>query len=163
MTRSPLLLFSFLLISSLLFTSGCKNKCDGPNLNVNSEQLAIDIAIIDDYLTENNIEATEHPSGLRYTITRQGDGNSHNACDRIAIAYTGKTLDGTIFDESKDPVSFGLTSLITGWQIGLPLLKEGGRITLYIPSVYAYGASGAGSDIGPNESLIFEIYLLRVL
>ena len=59
------------------------------------------------------------------------------------------------------PINFPLENLITGWQIGIPLIKVGGRITLYIPSVYAYGKNGIGSDILPNASLEFEILLFQ--
>jgi len=124
---------------------GCSmDECNlEPNLAVNQEQLAKDIEAIDAYLASNDIEAQIHPSGLRYVIKSSGEGDRPNYCSNVSVSYEGKT------------------NLITGWQIGIPLVKEGGRITLYIPSVYAYGANSIGSDIPPNASLEFEIVLFQ--
>ena len=153
------LIFTFVVVLWL----GCsKDECSlEPNLAVNQDQLAQDIETIDAYLAANEIEAQTHPSGLRYVIKRSGDGDRPNYCSNVSVSYEGKTLNGNIFDSRSTPINFPLQNLITGWQIGIPLIKEGGRITLYIPSVYAYGANGIGSDILPNASLEFEIVLFQ--
>jgi FKBP-type peptidyl-prolyl cis-trans isomerase len=149
-------------IVTILWLGCSKDECNlEPNLAVNQEQLAKDIEAIDAYLASNDIQAQIHPSGLRYVIKRSGEGDRPNYCSNVSVSYEGKTLNGNIFDSRSTPISFPLENLITGWQIGIPLIKEGGRITLYIPSVYAYEANGIGSDIPPNASLEFEILLFQ--
>jgi FKBP-type peptidyl-prolyl cis-trans isomerase FkpA len=154
--------FFIATLASLLIVSCSKDDCDlEPNLSVDQTQLAKDIATLDAYLEANEIVAEEHPSGIRYVLTRAGEGDRPNYCSSVSVTYEGRTLNGTVFDSRATPINFPLQNLITGWQIGIPLIKEGGRITLYIPSVYAYGSSGIGSDIPPNASLIFEILLFQ--
>lgn len=134
-----------------------------PNLNVNQTQLEADIAAIDDYLAENEIDAQTHPSGLRYVITAQGEGNTPTLCDNVIVTYEGSLLsNGEVFDGTDDPVNFPLNALITGWKIGIPLVQSGGSITLYIPSGFGYGSQGSGEAIPPNSNLIFEIALTSV-
>lgn len=151
--------FSFLLTSCLP-----KIECDiKPNLNVSESQLEKDIDAIETYLTDNNIEAEVHKSGIRYVINSQGDGKKPTVCNQVTVSYQGRLLaDGSIFDNSEGAIAFGLDRLIPGWQVGLPLIKEGGNITLYIPSVYGYGSRGSGNSIPPNSNLIFDINLVRV-
>ncbi len=161
--KSPLF---FLTICGALLLTGCLPDIDcdiKPNTNVSETQLEKDIAGIETYLTENDIEAEVHKSGIRYVINTQGDGKKPTLCNQVTVSYQGRLLaDDSIFDNSDQTVAFGLDRLIPGWQIGLPLLKEGGNITLYIPSVYGYGSRGAGDNIPPNANLIFEVNLVRV-
>lgn len=158
----------FVIAIFLLFTStscdqnnGCGQK---PNTAVNQDQLQLDIEAIENYLTENNIEAQVHESGLRYVINEPGDGKTATLCDQITISYEGRLLsDGSVFDDSDGKnVAFPLDRLITGWQVGIPLIEEGGSITLYVPSSYGYGSRGAGDDIPPHANLIFEVSLVKV-
>jgi len=148
----------FLLLISSFF--GCKDDgcSNSVNLNVDKAQLALDIAAIDAYLDQNDIDAVEHPSGLRYLITNIGDGSDVSLCDNVVVDYKGSFLDGTEFQRSPRPLGLTMRNLITGWQIGIPLIKERGEIILYIPSVYAYGEQGS-ADIPKNSNLIFEIDL----
>jgi FKBP-type peptidyl-prolyl cis-trans isomerase len=104
-------------------------------------------------------------SGLQYKITKEGDGKSPKATDTVLVHYKGTLLDGKEFDSSykrNEPIEFPLNGVIPGWTEGLQLLKEGGKATLYIPSKLAYGSRGAGGVIGPDETLIFEVELLKV-
>ncbi|MEP2771218.1 MAG: FKBP-type peptidyl-prolyl cis-trans isomerase [Fulvivirga sp.] len=134
-----------------------------PNLSVNQTQLDKDIEAIDNYLSDNNITAEVHDSGLRYVIDSFGNGVQPNLCNAVSVNYKGSLIsDGSVFDESNNPVTFPLSNLITGWQIGIPLVNAGGSITLFIPSVYGYGQAGAGNNVPPNANLIFEIDLLQV-
>jgi FKBP-type peptidyl-prolyl cis-trans isomerase len=105
-------------------------------------------------------------SGLEYKIVKEGAGKSPKATDTVLVHYRGTLLDGTEFDSSykrNQPISFPLNGVIPGWTEGLQLLKEGGKAFLYIPAKLAYGERGTpGGPIGPNETLIFEVELLKV-
>jgi FKBP-type peptidyl-prolyl cis-trans isomerase len=156
-----LALFLLFATASCSDNGGCNQK---PNTAVNQDQLQLDIEKIENYLTENNIEAEVHESGLRYVINEPGDGKTATLCDQITISYQGRLMsDGSVFDDSDGKnVAFPLSRLIIGWQVGIPLIEEGGSITLYVPSSYGYGSRGAGDDIPPNANLIFEVSLARV-
>ncbi len=80
---------------------------------------------------------------------------------KVFVTYTGKLLSGTQFDQSSNVISFFLNQVIEGWQIGVPLIKKGGKILLLIPSAYAYGCNGSRS-IPPNSVLFFDIDLIDV-
>ena len=120
------------------------------------------------FLTENakreGIKVTE--SGLQYEVLESGKGDSPKASDNAEVHYTGKLIDGTVFDSSVErgvPASFGVTQVIPGWVEALQLMHEGDKWRLYIPSDLAYGPNGAGGVIGPNMTLIFDVELLRVI
>lgn len=120
------------------------------------------------FLTENakreGIKVTE--SGLQYEVLESGKGDSPKASDNVEVHYTGKLIDGTVFDSSVErgvPASFGVTQVIPGWVEALQLMHEGDKWRLYIPSDLAYGPNGAGGEIGPNMTLIFDVELLRVI
>lgn len=145
-------LFIGLFLSVLVLFSSC---------NDDETQLERDIEAIDSYLAENNIEAEVHSSGLRYKIISEGAGESPTLSSTVEVSYEGKLMSNESVFDATDPgetVSFPLANLIKGWQIGLPLIKEGGKIILYIPSTYGYGAFGTRS-IPANANLIFTIEL----
>ncbi len=119
------------------------------------------------YLEENGkrVEVKTLPSGLQYEVITEGDGPMPKSTDRVEVHYTGKLIDGTVFDSSVDrgaPATFGVTQVIPGWVEALQLMKAGSKWRLFIPSQLAYGPQGAG-PIGPNSTLIFDVELLRVL
>ena len=133
------------------------------NLNVDQEQLTKDIELIDAFLDDNGITAQIDPSGLRYVVNDPGQGATAGLCDQVSVTYVGTLLsDGSQFDAASSPVNFVLGALITGWQIGIPIIQPGGSVTLYIPSVYGYGEAGLGSSIPGNANLVFEINLVAV-
>ena len=104
-------------------------------------------------------------SGLQYKINKEGTGKNPKATDTVVVHYKGTTIDGKEFDSSYkrgEPAEFPLNAVIKGWTEGLMYLSEGGKATLYIPSDLAYGKRGAGRDIGPDETLIFEVELLKI-
>lgn len=108
----------------------------------------------------------ETKSGLQYKILTEGTGKSPKATDSVLVHYRGTLLNGTEFDSSykrNEPISFPLSGVIPGWTEGLQYVKEGGKIQLFIPSNLAYGKRGAGGLIGPDETLVFEVELLKVL
>jgi len=105
------------------------------------------------------------PSGLQYEVIAEGAGNSPKASDTVKVHYTGKLIDGTVFDSSVDrgePATFGVTQVIPGWVEALQLMKPGAKWRLFIPSQLAYGPQGAGGVIGPNQTLIFDVELLEI-
>ncbi|MDE6359487.1 MAG: FKBP-type peptidyl-prolyl cis-trans isomerase, partial [Duncaniella sp.] len=121
-----------------------------------------------EYLEENGKRAEVHttPSGLQYEVLEEGDGPMPKSTDRVEVHYTGKLIDGTVFDSSVDrgvPATFGVTQVIPGWVEALQLMKAGSKWRLFIPSQLAYGPQGAGGVIGPNATLIFDVELIKVL
>lgn len=138
-------------------------SCDDEVEPTPQERFDQELASIDQYLADNGIVAEiQASSGIRYVIHEQGNGlfpNSFN--DSININYEGRLLNNEVFDSGQD-VEFLLGGLIIGWQEGLPLIQEGGSITLYIPSAYGYGTVGQGS-IPPNSILIFDIDLIEIV
>ncbi len=110
-------------------------------------------------------------SGLQYTVLRAGKGATAKATDNVAVHYRGTLIDGTVFDESfkgKSPgegdqtVRFAANRVIKGWTEALQLMNAGSVHRLVIPSDIAYGARGAGQEIGPNAVLIFEVHLVTI-
>jgi FKBP-type peptidyl-prolyl cis-trans isomerase FklB len=104
-------------------------------------------------------------SGLQYEIITPGTGATPKATDQVTTNYRGTLIDGTQFDSSYDrnePTTFPVNGVIKGWTEALQLMKEGAKWELYIPYNLAYGTRGAGKDIPPYATLIFEIELLKV-
>ncbi|MBI3137654.1 MAG: FKBP-type peptidyl-prolyl cis-trans isomerase [Sphingobacteriales bacterium] len=143
----------FVLISGMacLKDNSCKAK------TVESEK-----ATMLSYAASNGITATEHSSGIMYQVVTAGSGPAPTLSSTVSVRYTGKLLDGTVFDsQTGNPISFPLNQVIPGWQIGLPLIQEGGLIKLIIPSSLCYGCTGVGAIPG-NSVLYFEIQLVDV-
>lgn len=122
----------------------------------------------EEYLAKNSkrpeVKITE--SGLQYEVLTEGSGPKPEASDQVEVHYTGKLIDGTVFDSSVErgqPATFGVTQVIPGWVEALQLMNAGSKWRLFIPSDLAYGPNGAGGVIGPNQTLIFDVELLRVL
>ncbi len=105
------------------------------------------------------------PSGLQYKVITEGKGPKPKISDTVVANYQGLLLDGTVFDSSYKrgrPATFPLSGVIQGWQQALPLMRVGSKWRIYIPANLAYGAGGADGVIGPNETLIFDIELLKI-
>lgn len=106
------------------------------------------------------------PTGLQYEVLEEGNGPKPEAGDQVVVHYTGRLIDGTVFDSSEErgePATFGVTQVIPGWVEALQMMNAGSRWRLYIPSNLAYGPNGAGGVIGPNQTLIFDVNLLKVV
>ena len=104
-------------------------------------------------------------SGLQYEVIKAGDGEKPKATDKVTVHYHGTLLDGKVFDSSVDrgqPATFGLNQVIPGWTEGVQLIPQGGKYRFFIPYDLAYGARGAGADIKPYSTLIFEVELLKI-
>ena len=83
-------------------------------------------------------------------------------CNRVTVRYSGRLTSGAVFDSNLTGISFTLGQLIVGWQKGIPLIRPGGKITLYVPPSLGYGAAGAPPTIPANAYLIFDIDLVAV-
>ena len=106
------------------------------------------------------------PSGLQYKIIKSAKGDKPTATDSVVAHYRGTLINGKEFDSSitrGEPATFPVAGVIPGWQEVLPLMPVGSKWQVFIPSELAYGARGPGGLIGPNETLIFEIELLKIV
>jgi len=120
------------------------------------------------YLSENGKRPgiVTTPSGLQYEVLTEGSGPKPAPTDQVKVHYTGRLIDGTVFDSSVErgtPATFGVTQVIPGWVEALQMMPAGSKWRLHIPSNLAYGPNGAGGVIGPNATLVFDVELLEVI
>ena len=156
----------FLVLGSAIFIISCNkaNTCNFTDLTVSAATAEKDsLAHI---LSNSGITAMQHPSGFYYTIDNYGTGTTTaTVCSTISVNYTGSLLaNGHIFetDSSTAGVSFVLGQAIAAWQKGVPLIKSGGSITLYIPPSLAYGA-GVRLDEHGNVAIPANAYLKFII
>lgn len=171
-------------IDSKSFQDGVKVAFDGgtPEMPVEEAQ-----KLINDYLGDLEKKAVEAAraagskfleenaakegvkvtaSGLQYLVEKEGEGAQPTAEDEVTVHYTGRLLDGTVFDSSVnrgEPATFPLNRVIPGWTEGVQLMKEGGKYVFFIPSDLAYGPQGVPGAIPPHSTLIFEVELIKVI
>lgn len=120
-----------------------------------------------DYIVDNNLAPTRSVTGLYYQMMEEGSGNRIKPGDQLEVHYTGKFLDGKVFDSSLEtgtPLNFklGTRGLIQAWLEALRYMREGSKMTLIVPSRLGYKDRGFGSMIGPNVPLVFEMEVLKV-
>ncbi|MEJ2881746.1 FKBP-type peptidyl-prolyl cis-trans isomerase [Pedobacter sp. GR22-6] len=151
--------YLIVLVALTASFAACKK---GKPLDVEA-QFKADTTAIRSYVTANNISVKKTSTGIFYQVIAPGSGSvNYSKSTQISADYQGKIMDGSVFDDSKGtPVTFPLGGVIEGWQIGIPLIQKGGKIRLFIPSFYGYGASGSG-PIPPNSILDFNITLVNV-
>jgi FKBP-type peptidyl-prolyl cis-trans isomerase FkpA len=130
--------------------------------------------VIKSYLEKNNLKATPTAEGVYVAVSQEGAGELPKPGDTVYVHYTGKTLDGKVFDSSLDstlrpgmklePIKFpiGRGFVIKGWDEGLSTLKKGSKATLVIPSGLAYGLQGSPPAIPSNAVLVFEVQLVDI-
>jgi FKBP-type peptidyl-prolyl cis-trans isomerase FklB len=121
-----------------------------------------------DFLAANKTKegVTTLPSGVQYRILKAAEGEKPTPEDKVVAHYRGTLLNGKEFDSSykrNEPTTFPVKGVIPGWQQILPLMTVGSKWQIFVPADQAYGPRGAGGDIGPNETLIFEIELIKVI
>jgi len=141
-----------------------KEKKDSLRKIKEQENLKNEKAFLEENAKKDEIKTME--SGLQYKILEEGNGQSPEINDMIKCTYHGTLLDETVFDstiERGDTATLRLNRMIKGWQEALPLMQEGSKWKLFIPSKLAYGPKGAGEKIGPNETIIFEVKLIEVV
>jgi FKBP-type peptidyl-prolyl cis-trans isomerase len=121
--------------------------------------------------TEQNMPSTQQVQGVKITILKEGTGDVAKSGDTVAMNYTGKLVDGTVFDSNVDPkfghvqpfiFTLGAGQVIKGWDVGVAGMKVGEKRTLEIAPDFAYGSAGAGGVIPPNAALSFEVELLAI-
>ncbi|MDG2226600.1 MAG: FKBP-type peptidyl-prolyl cis-trans isomerase [Flavobacteriales bacterium] len=144
-----------MLVLLLVMFNSCKKEV--------VDYTQIDEDIITEYIVDNNLTAIATGTGLYYVVDTPGNGTQPNSQSTVTVAYKGYLTNGSVFDESASSgISFSLTSVIQGWQEGIPYFKEGGSGILLIPSELGYG-SQATSGIPANSVLVFEVALIDVL
>lgn len=141
-----------------------KEKRDSVKKVEAAENLKEGEAFLEKNATKDGIITTE--SGLQYKVIEEGNGPVPSADDRVKCIYHGTLIDGTVFDSSAergDTATFRVKGVIKGWQEALTMMPVGAKWKLYIPSDLAYGESGAGTDIGPNETIMFDVELIDIV
>jgi FKBP-type peptidyl-prolyl cis-trans isomerase len=136
-----------------------------PMSNIDSTaQAAADDKYIQQLIKENKTDAVLKQEGVYYTILKEGTGPQVKVTDTVTVFYKGYLLsDGSVFDQTKEkPATFPLNRLIKGWQIAVPLLKEGGKIKIIIPSGIGYSIRTRAAKIPPNSILVFEVEVISV-
>lgn len=158
MKKISVLLLTLILI--VLITSACQsNKPESTSVNVLNS-----LSVSDESQSIASGRQRTY-SGLEYEILSSGTGQRPTAYSMVTVHYTGKLTNGTVFDSSVQrgqPATFSLQQVISGWTEGIPLMQEGSRFRFTIPPHLAYGAAGSPPKIGPNETLIFDVELIRV-
>ncbi len=156
-----IILFSF----SIVLVSCLKSNDDIQGCTYTESGLiapASEIATLQAYVTANSPLAIQHPSGFFYEIFAPGTGAvTPGVCSNVRVTYVGYLTNGFKFDENTTGTTFTLGQLIVGWQKGLPLIKKGGSINLYLPPSLGYGST-ATQTIPANSILRFSIQLLDV-
>lgn len=118
-------------------------------------------AFLEEKAKEDNVVKTA--SGLMYEVLKLGDGGPKpTATSDVEVRYRGELIDGTVFDETKNPVTLNLGGVIKGWTEGLQLMSVGDKYKFFIPYNLGYGEQGAGNDIKPYSTLIFEVELVSI-
>jgi FKBP-type peptidyl-prolyl cis-trans isomerases 1 len=148
-------LVNFLFSFMILVLAGCSNKDN----EIKCTSAAEDDATMQAYITNNDVNATKHASGLYYEIIDQGSGPTPTINSTVKAKYTGKFTNNTQFDGGE--ASFPLSGVIEGWQIGIPLINQGGIIRLIIPPYLGYGCAPYRSIPG-NSVLVFDVELVEV-
>ena len=130
---------------------------------ISAENIAAGKAFIIDYKSKKDVISLDN--GISYKVIKTGAGVQPKITDTVSAHYTGKLINGTVFDSSiprGQPSSFPLNRVIQGWQEVLPMMKVGSKWEVVIPPQLAYKEAGAGQKIGPMATLVFEIELLEV-
>ncbi len=161
-------LFILVLLSASFVLGSCvKGYEDTPGAggnctpNTTGVPTSAEIASLQAYLTAHSISAAYDSRGFFYVIVAPGTGATPTTSSTVTVKYSGALESGAVFDQTPSPVTFLLSDLIKGWQYGLPLIKKGGTINLYLPPTLGYGCSAVGI-VGPGSNLIFNIDLLDV-
>lgn len=147
------------LIPIFFLSDSCKKEsgCKPLSPDVEDPQIV-------EYNIKNGVGAQKINNSIYYKAIDSGYGVRPSRSSKVVVTYTAKLLNNKVFDAATTPKTFTLTDVIEGWQIGLPLIKKGGKIVLIIPSVYAYGCNGNSNLNVPGDAvLVYEVTLLDVI
>ncbi|RKQ40084.1 FKBP-type peptidyl-prolyl cis-trans isomerase [Enterobacter sp. R1(2018)] len=129
------------------------------------KEMAVEgVKFLEENIKKEGVSSTE--SGLQFRVLTQGTGPIPSRKDHVRVHYTGKLIDGTVFDSSVqrgEPAEFPVSGVIAGWIEALTLMPVGSKWELTIPQNLAYGERGAGASIPPFSTLVFEVELLEIL
>ncbi|MDH5517130.1 MAG: FKBP-type peptidyl-prolyl cis-trans isomerase [Gammaproteobacteria bacterium] len=145
------------------FQATMQAKAQEKAAKLSAENIAAGKAFITEYNARKGVISLDN--GISYSVIKEGNGVQPKASDTVVAHYTGKLVDGKVFDSSVtrgQPSTFPLKNVIKGWQEVLPLMKIGAKWEVVIPPQLAYGERGPGGVIGPNSTLVFEIELLEI-
>lgn len=152
-----------LMLALLSVFAACNKSEKCPYTTSSAVAPATEVANLKAYLDANSLPYTQHSSGIFYQVVTPGTGATASVCSEVTVKYSGRiSSSATPFDQNSTGVTFTLGQLITGWQIGIPLIKPGGSVILYIPPSLGYGSAGSGAAIPPNSNLVFNIDLVNV-
>ncbi|HEX5024398.1 MAG TPA: FKBP-type peptidyl-prolyl cis-trans isomerase [Agriterribacter sp.] len=161
--------FLGVMISLVFMVGACSKKESGcPYTEYNGKAPDSEVQTVEMYLASKNITAQKDSSGVYYVVENAGTGKTPDLCSVVSVLYTGSLTNDQVFDQSTTaPASFRLGELILGWQKGLPHIKSGGKIKLYIPPSLGYGNKDAkdadGNVVIPaNSVLVFSLELTGV-
>lgn len=149
--------YIWVFMLALVIVSSCKEEDNQPEIDEN---------LIQEYLTNNNINANRIDGGVYYVIDSLGDGSGiyPNSGSTVRVHYRGYFLDGVAFDPGNfddTPNNFSLSNVIAGWQVGMPFFEKGSQGRLFVPSLYGYGRNGS-FGVPPNSVLIFDVKVVNV-
>ena len=163
------LLLALTVVFIIVLFSSCRIRTNPCEFELDPGIKAPDgeITMVQNYLTANSITATKHPSGIFYSVVSDGSGNNPTQCNIVGVTYIGTLINGNEFDRSNANFFSQLGKLIYGWRIGLPLIRAGGKIKLYVPPSFGYGQEDQRNENGviiipKNSVLIFEVNLNEV-
>jgi FKBP-type peptidyl-prolyl cis-trans isomerase FkpA len=152
----------FVIALFIPFAYSCNKSEKEPCTTVMGSPSAVEIANVQNFISSSSITATFDTRGFYYNIVNAGTGTeSPTLASTITIKYRGSLTNGTVFDQTAAgaTATFPLNNLILGWQLGVPLIKKGGIINLYLPPALGYGCAAIGS-IPSNSILIFQVELV---
>ena len=142
------------LVATLLSSCSKDDRdCSLPKVTAPTDE----ITALHQYISDSSITATFDPSGFYYHIQTEGSKEKPDMCSVIGIGYKGMLINGKVIDQ-QNYYEFALSSLIYGWQLGVPKIGKGGKITLYLPPSFGYGKNAVG-QIPANSILVFEVDL----
>jgi len=144
-----------------------QKEAQAKQMQANQGRMSEEQSILEKYVADKKITVTPTASGLYFMETHKGSGAKVMAGDTVYVKYTGKTLDGKVFDtsdRSPEPVKFqiGVGQVIKGWDEALTMMNVGGKATLLLPSSIAYGEMGAGEQIPPFTPLLFDVEVYKI-
>jgi len=157
------IIWILILVTGIIFESGCKKKSEHCGYTLSDVNGVVapgsEVNALKQYIENDSIDATYDARGFYYKIESEGSAEKPAPCADITINYVGSLTSGSVFDQATN-AQFNLSNLIVGWQIGVPLIGKGGKITLYLPPSFGYGSNQVGS-IPANSILVFSIDLIN--